>query len=186
MPQTARRRATAPAAARLVLGAALALLLLRPAACGAAAAVRAQSLSRHSALCRVRGGSDLLQPTVPSDRSYDAAMLGRLHVLWFPARRAALKGLLVAALVARRLRAARPPAGPLADSGAAWLGARLFCALVAGLLARAVDWKLLGALALAAQPLARALDGASGAGGGALDMTCWPGGLLPELCDRVF
>lgn len=142
-----------------------------------------------AALIRVRGGSDLWQPTLPADGSCDASTLGRLHVLWFPARRNALKGAVVAILVAARLRLVQPGGGVLSEGGSLWLCARLFYALLAGLLARALDWKLLVALLLAARHMGHALR-ASGAVpgsalGGVLDMTRWAGGTMPELRDKV-
>lgn len=134
----------------------------------------------------MRGGSDD-EGIAPIGAVDGPDALGRLHIAWFPAKRATLKGAAAAAYVAFAIHGARPASGALAASPQLWLGARAFASVCCGLLARALDWKLLLALALGAGPLARAAasDGASSLAG-AFDITRWTGGGCADaLRDKV-
>jgi hypothetical protein len=69
-----------------------------------------------------------------------------------------------------------------------WGAARAFAALAVGLVSRAIDWKVLVAIALAAESLSAAVSSARAADSWllrAMDMTRWPGGYLPEMRDKV-
>eukprot|EP00302_Diacronema_sp_CCMP2436_P008704 CAMPEP_0179883506 /NCGR_PEP_ID=MMETSP0982-20121206/28756_1 /TAXON_ID=483367 /ORGANISM="non described non described, Strain CCMP 2436" /LENGTH=187 /DNA_ID=CAMNT_0021777969 /DNA_START=80 /DNA_END=639 /DNA_ORIENTATION=- len=148
-------------------------------------AVRESAVSVR-ALRRLRGGSDILQPTVPSDSEYSPEQLGRLHLLWWPARHATLKGVVAGALAFSALGGTVPTSGALASQPALWLGARAFVALALGLVARAVDWKLLLVCALSAHALGSLFgSGESNLLERAFDITRWPGGSVPGLRDKV-
>lgn len=135
---------------------------------------------------RLRGGSDLLQPTVRSARgtsppAYSAEQLGKLHVLWFRAKRATLKGALAGLYCLYRTSRTAAPAGALADSPLLWAGARLFLAALIALVARPLDWKAVVALLM----LGEGAVTAGGTSGSAWDMTGWGGGLVTDFRDKV-
>lgn len=133
--------------------------------------MRLDALSR-----RARGGSDLAQPIV-EDSSCNSTQRGQLHVAWFRAKRASLKGVAMSVVCFFMLGSVRPGAW-----SEAWLGTRVAASVLVGLLARAVDWKLLVlamyalATTQAAAPHGRELDHW-------MHMANWPGGYLPDNRD---
>ncbi|KAJ1634498.1 hypothetical protein T492DRAFT_836819 [Pavlovales sp. CCMP2436] len=99
---------------------------------------------------------------------------------------ATLKGVVAGALAFSALGGTVPTSGALASQPALWLGARAFVALALGLVARAVDWKLLLVCALSAHALGSLFgSGESNLLERAFDITRWPGGSVPGLRDKV-
>mmetsp|Transcript_22418 Transcript_22418/g.60608 ORF Transcript_22418/g.60608 Transcript_22418/m.60608 type:complete len:177 (-) Transcript_22418:330-860(-) len=138
---------------------------------------------------RARGGfADLAQPAVPKHASYSEDQLGQLHVLWFRARRATLKGIAFGLWCFLAL-GGTPPSTSVLGQASSWMLARIFVAVIAGLVARAVDWKVAVAVALFPAPFAPGLFAARSAVGQwiayASDLSNWPGGYIHTHRDLV-